>query len=337
MRKGGIGKSITTIIWILVIIGVILAVFQQTGIVTIEEAVGKAKSTAAHYFECIPAGECGLLSIIGDIKPSELIINSGGNPSKPKDDNVSVDSGSELILNIPIEERSIPRNTKGYRGPEKGEPYVNNVGIIKKELVKEMLESIEVIDEEKEQEEIKYSRTQWKHWTKSEGSCLNTREEILFRDAKPGTLMFLNKKLEPTVNINEACTIGFIETKDGKRKVNTENSGEWIDPYSGKIMTSSSEIDIDHIVPLSYAAKRGGQVWSAEEKQAFANDPDNLLATSAKENRTKGDKGPDKYMPSAAYRCQYVKTFTSIVYKYGLKITDAELVAIEKALRICQY
>lgn len=344
MKKGSLSQTVVSVVLTLVMIGVVIGVMQANGIISMETAMDKAKSTAAHYAECIPAGDCGLLSILGDIKPSDLIVPGIDNPNIPTDN-----QGKDLILNIPYEERSVSRDKKGYKGPTEGEPYVNNVGIIKKELITKMLDDIEIIDEnveegEETQQEGKdeivtkdYSRIEWKHWISINDSCWNSREEILFRDAVPGSVMLLNKQMEKTTEIGDACAIGFLEEKDGKRRINTENSGEWIDPYSKDIITSSSDVDIDHVVPLSYAHKNGGQAWTAELKEKFANDPDNLLATSAKENRSKGDKGPAKYMPKTPYKCQYAKTFTSVIYKYGLKLTESDKKSLEKAIRTCQY
>ena len=70
----------------------------------------------------------------------------------------------------------------------------------------------------------------------------------------------------------------------------------------------------------------------------FANDLDNLLATSAKENRRKGDKGPSNYLPPyKSYHCQYAKTFTTVAYKYDLNIAQQDYEVLEDILNNCQY
>jgi hypothetical protein len=45
----------------------------------------------------------------------------------------------------------------------------------------------------------------------------------------------------------------------------------------------------------------------------FANDPGNLLATSASADRSKGAKGPDQWLPSFGH-CEYVVSAHSSGY-----------------------
>lgn len=325
------------IVWFLFITGVLLAAFQSTGVVSIEEAVSLAKEKAAHYAECIPAGECGLIAILNNIEgPGPGNTNPGGSDDQPDGGNYMPQPPVKTEEGIDYSNVVIDRETRGYRGPLKGEPYVNQAGLVNKNSASLTLEKINTIEKS---EDVEYSRTEWKHWAGLEGrSCWNTREEVLYRDAYPGTLIYVDKQMNVTEDYNEACAIGKPIMIDDKIRIDTENSGEWIDPYSGKKITSSSEVDIDHVIPLSYAAKNGGQSWDEAKKEKFANDLDNLLATSAKENRAKGDKGPSEYMPPyKAYHCQYAKTFTIVAYKYDLTITNSDYEVLKDTLESCQY
>ena len=60
-------------------------------------------------------------------------------------------------------------------------------------------------------------------------------------------------------------------------------SGTLLDPYSGttinfvKGVTSSMEVQIDHVVALSNAWQTGAFKLTLEKRTALANDPDNLL------------------------------------------------------------
>src|SRR5690606_6454790 len=86
----------------------------------------------------------------------------------------------------------------------------------------------------------------------------------------------------------------------------TVAAGEWLDPYSGALLRQAGDIDIDHLVPLKHAHGHGGDGWPAERRQAFANDPDNLLPVSAAQNRAKGSASPDQWLPpNRAYWCEY--------------------------------
>jgi hypothetical protein len=95
-------------------------------------------------------------------------------------------------------------------------------------------------------------------------------------------------------------------------------SGSWLSPYDGETWTAASDVDIDHLVPLSNAWKvsldhlagwtarvinkywqSGASSWTKAERQAFANDLENpqLLAVTDNVNASKGDKGPEDWKP----------------------------------------
>ena len=84
-------------------------------------------------------------------------------------------------------------------------------------------------------------------------------------------------------------------------------------------------MDIDHIVPLKHAFKNGGNTWTPAQKKAFANDPDNLLTVSASLNRSKGAKGPARWMPpNQSFWCTYIDKWKRVKQKYALKIGKQE-------------
>jgi hypothetical protein len=69
--------------------------------------------------------------------------------------------------------------------------------------------------------------------------------------------------------------------------------GEWLSYYDGKTVTDPSRLDIDHMVPLAEAWDSGAAEWTAERREAYANDlgaEHSLVAVTAKSNRSKGDK-----------------------------------------------
>ena len=139
-----------------------------------------------------------------------------------------------------------------------------------------------------------YIRKDWPHWIDADRDCQNTRAEILIRD-----------------------NVGQLKFKRAKQCLVTW--GSWVCPYTGKTYTKASDIDIDHIVPLSYAHRHGAAEWSREQKRAFANDPLNLLSVEDNTNQSKGDKGPARWMPPLeSYRGEYLKRWGAVVSKYGL-------------------
>jgi len=167
----------------------------------------------------------------------------------------------------------------------------------------------------------KYKRTEWKHWISYETPCWTTREEVLDRQAEKGSVTYLDKDDKETKDKSKACSI---------------KSGVWIDPYSKETIKDPTKLDIDHTGALSWTAKAGGQEWDKQKKQDYANDFDHLVATTAKENRTKGDKGPSEWMPESS-KCEYAKVYTHIVKKYKLNLNKADKDTLEKTLNSCAF
>ena len=61
-----------------------------------------------------------------------------------------------------------------------------------------------------------------------------------------------------------------------------------------------------------------------------------LLAVTDNVNQAKGDQGPESWKPSrTTYWCTYAKAWTTVKYKYGLKITSAEKSALLTMLDRC--
>ncbi|KAB8297637.1 hypothetical protein EYC80_001445 [Monilinia laxa] len=154
-----------------------------------------------------------------------------------------------------------------------------------------------------------YSRDLFPHWITISGAC-NTRETVLKRD---GT----------NVVVNSACAA---------------TSGTWVSPYDGATWTAASDVDIDHLVPLSNAWKAGASSWTTAQRQAFANDLVNpqLLAVTDSVNQGKSDSGPEAWKPSLkSYWCTYAKMWIKVKYVYDLTITSAERSALVTMMDTC--
>ncbi|MCX3062656.1 HNH endonuclease family protein [Streptomyces beihaiensis] len=155
-----------------------------------------------------------------------------------------------------------------------------------------------------------YSRAKFPHWAQQGDDC-DTREVILRRD---GT----------DVKRDSQC-----------RAV----SGHWVSAYDDKVFTDSSDLDIDHMVPLANAWRSGAASWTQERRKAFANDLTHpqLLAVSAASNRSKGDQGPDEWQPPAkAYWCTYARAWVSVKSTYELTVTRAEKNELGEMLGTCE-
>lgn len=172
-------------------------------------------------------------------------------------------------------------------------------------------------------EKVNYNRDEWKHWS-TVSTCWDTREAVLVRDAQKGSTKFEDKNKKPASTLDNACSI---------------TAGSWVDPYSGKTFTDPKKLDIDHMIPLSYAAQHGGQAWDAKKKEKYANSMNagHLLAVSASENRAKGDKGPSAWKPSDKGNwCQYATDWISVSNTWGLSTTSDDKAALVSMLATCK-
>ncbi|MGY0061029.1 HNH endonuclease family protein [Streptomyces sp. LZ34] len=101
------------------------------------------------------------------------------------------------------------------------------------------------------------------------------------------------------------------------------------DPYTGKDIAwkkaKATEVQIDHVVPLSYAWQMGAARWSEEKRRRLANDVLNLLPVSGPTNSAKRDSGPASWLPpNKAIRCSYAVRFAQVAEKYQLPVTASD-------------
>ena len=154
-----------------------------------------------------------------------------------------------------------------------------------------------------------YSRDLFPHWITQSGAC-NTREVVLKRD---GT------------NVVQDSSCAAV-------------SGSWFSEYDGATWTLASDLDIDHVVPLSEAWKSGANSWTTSKRQGFANDltRPQLIAVTDNVNQAKGDQDPAEWMPSrTSYRCMYVRMWVDVKHYYNLSVDSAEKSALQSVLNGC--
>jgi 5-methylcytosine-specific restriction endonuclease McrA len=135
-------------------------------------------------------------------------------------------------------------------------------------------------------------------------------------------------------NLSNGCTVRtYVLSKQSLNHVSCKNlaNGIWKDPYTGDTIRSAKNMDIDHVVPLENAFVSGGYAWTTEQKQFYSNDTarSHLLAVSAHENRSKGDKGPDKYLPpKVEFRKEYCRIWYREKSIYQLSATKNEIMIL---------
>ncbi|MFJ3383376.1 MULTISPECIES: HNH endonuclease family protein [unclassified Curtobacterium] len=119
-------------------------------------------------------------------------------------------------------------------------------------------------------------------------------------------------------------------------------SGELVSPYTGQAIdfvrgdTTSTLVQIDHVVALENAWTTGAQQLGQDEREALANDPENLFAVDQHSNAQKRSGDAATWLPAdTAFRCTYVEHQVAVKTKYRLWVAPAERDAITRVLERC--
>ena len=135
-----------------------------------------------------------------------------------------------------------------------------------------------------------YNRKLYGVWIDEDGDCQYTRHEILIAEST-----------QPVTFDKKRCRV---------------LSGQWEDPYTGRVFNDPRLVDIDHFIPLAEVHRSGGYSWTGAQRRRYTNDlsnPDTLIVVSASANRSKGDKDPAHWLPpNQAFQCEYLKTWVEI-------------------------
>ena len=148
-----------------------------------------------------------------------------------------------------------------------------------------------------------YSRDLFQHWIDADGDGCNTRNEVLIAEAE------------------EAPTVGSSCSLSG---------GRWYSYYDGLSWTATSDIDIDHMVPLAEAWDSGARTWTSTERKNYANDLSyygSLVGVTDNENQEKSDADPAEWMPDLQ-KCRYLKEYVSVKIRWGLSVDSTEKSAL---------
>ncbi|GGD19331.1 hypothetical protein GCM10007231_18080 [Nocardioides daphniae] len=159
-------------------------------------------------------------------------------------------------------------------------------------------------------------------WDDVEGNGCNQRDDVLLRDAVPGTTV---------LGRQGACRHDVL-------------AGTWIDPYTGrelvlddlKDLRRAQAVQIDHVVPLAEAWRSGASQWSSARRRAFANDLDVLLAVDGPTNMSKGDDDPAAWRPRQSHQCAYAARWVVVKRDWGLAVDESERRALTEMLSTCR-
>lgn len=152
-----------------------------------------------------------------------------------------------------------------------------------------------------------YDRDLFNLWIDADSDGCDTRDEVLYR-----------------------------QNRDRGGSCGTSR-GVWKSAYDGLRLTNSSDLDIDHFVPLSEAWGSGARKWNAGTRTRYANDlyGYSLLAVSASSNRSKGDSDPSEWLPRASFQCVYAARWIAVKYRWRLSVDRSEKSALSRIMRGC--
>jgi hypothetical protein len=141
-----------------------------------------------------------------------------------------------------------------------------------------------------------YDRDRFRHWIDADGDCQDTRDEVLAAESR--------------VRVS-GCDI---------------TRGEWLSPYDRRTWTRSSDVDIDHLVPLKEAWDSGARRWDDARREAYANDLGDrrtLVAVTDNVNQSKGDRDVAEWLPRYDV-CRYVRQWVAVKLRWRLAADAAE-------------
>ncbi|MGV4891417.1 HNH endonuclease family protein [Streptomyces viridosporus] len=159
-----------------------------------------------------------------------------------------------------------------------------------------------------------YSRDSFRHWNTGldPADGCNTRSEVL-----------LDEAIEAPA-VGAGCRL---------------TGGRWWSYYDATWVTSASNLDIDHMVPLAEAWDSGASAWSAGRREAYANDqgaPQSLVAVTARSNRSKADQDPAQWLPPAAdVHCRYAAEWVATKLRWHLAVDTTERAALHGLANAC--
>ena len=156
---------------------------------------------------------------------------------------------------------------------------------------------------------VGYDRGKFQHWIDVDGDCKDTRAEVLIAESREGT--------------TGACVV---------------ETGEWFSYYDRETWRDSSDVDIDHLVPLAEAWGSGAKRWTRPTRKRFANDLQDrraLVAVTDKVNQSKGDRDPAEWMPQYG-KCRYLREWVATKLRWSLKANRAEKLELVKLAGGCR-
>jgi len=157
-----------------------------------------------------------------------------------------------------------------------------------------------------------YQRTSFRHWIDEDADGCVTRSEVLQEESQA-----------PVIS-GPGCKI---------------ISGMWLSYYDGATISDPAKTDIDHLVALKESWGSGAFAWTAQRRQAYANDLDDpraLVAVSAAQNRAKGHRDPAQWLPAdVTVHCRYIAEWVAIKLRWALTADRREFQTLNRIAAGC--
>jgi uncharacterized protein DUF1524 len=155
-----------------------------------------------------------------------------------------------------------------------------------------------------------YSRDEFQHWVDADGDGCNTRNEVLIAEA------------DDPVTVGSGCAL---------------SGGRWFSYYDRVSWTQTSDVDIDHMVPLAEAWDSGARTWTDAVRRDFANDLGDyrtLVGVTDDVNQAKGDQDVAQWLPTYD-RCRYLREFVAVKLRWPLTVDSGEKAAMSSLAASC--
>lgn len=327
-KQKSLFQTVKDVIWLFIFAGALLAFWNVSGGVDgiIDKVAYHTKSADSSYKRCSKTSNW-----------IECFTNSKSDSSNTSNNNntSTTSNTSSTDTSDSSENKESSETTSEPKGKDNNNTISSTSNFIKDTLKngkkkkdssekEELINKLNNLNVVSSYNKVPYIRTEWKHWNMIEGSnCWSIREEALYQQAEPKSVVLLDKNHKETKNKAKACSI---------------KSGVWKDPYTNQVIKDPTKTDLDHTSPLAATARAGGQDWSKEQKERFANDLDHLVVTSPRANRQKGDKTPSEWLPEKKSSwCNYSKIYINILSKYNLNITQKDKDVLNKNISSCRF
>ena len=163
-------------------------------------------------------------------------------------------------------------------------------------------------------------------WNKVEGKTGNytTRDLVLERDMNDATF-------NSRGNVKSGTLLEPYMGKTIHFQRGTSNKTE-----GGSASNRDGGIQIDHVVAYAEAYRSGLDKLDFQQRDAYYNDPDVLLASQAEANNVKKDGTIAEWEPSnQTFQCDYASLQIGIKAKYGLIVDKTEHDEMAEVLKTC--